>query len=90
MEHLKIFLANPVVGFFGYVLTIVSGVIALVQTFGKEKAKKEIKSVEIKLESITQENLSLKQQIENMSVTQGDKSQYFQQNSGPVTIDNRG
>jgi len=90
MEYLKIFLADPVVVFIGYALTIISGVIALIQTFGKAKAKEKTKVVERKLESIFQDNINLKQQIKNMNVTQGEKSQYFQQNSGPVNIDNRG
>lgn len=89
MEYLKVFLADPVVGFVGYAIGVVSGLIALAQTLGKAKAKKQVKEVETKLARITQENVSLKQKIENMNVTQGDKSQYFQQNSGPVSIDNR-
>ncbi|MEE4343512.1 hypothetical protein V2J66_18000 [Pseudomonas alliivorans] len=90
MEYLKVFLADPVVGLIGYAIGVVSGLIALAQTLGKAKAKKQVNEVEAKLTSITQENVSLKQKIENMNVTQGDKSQYFQQNSGAVSIDNRG
>jgi len=90
MEYLKHFLENPIVVLIGYVLTVVSGLIAVVQTIGKSKAEEKANNLEVRLSKAIQENISLKQEVERISVSQGNKSQYFQQNSGPVTIDNRG
>ncbi|WP_139744047.1 hypothetical protein [Aeromonas media] len=90
MDLIKEFLANPAVGLVGYVLTVVSGLIAVSQTIGKNKAEDKANDLETKLSVLSQENISLKQEIKEISIVQGEKSQYFQQNSGPVVIDNRG
>lgn len=90
MDVIKDFLANPAVGLIGYVLTVVSGLIAIAQTIRKNKAEEKISGLEVKLSVLSQENIRLEQKIKEMSIVQGDKSQYFQQNSGPVMIDNRG
>ena len=90
MDYLKDFLADPIVSFIGYALTVISGLIAIAQTAGKTKAKEETKQAQNELYNIAQENNNLKLRIDKMNVTQGEKSQFFQQNSGPVNIDNRG
>lgn len=90
MDVIKDFLANPVVGLIGYILTVASGLIAIAQTIRKNNAEEKATGLEVKLSVLSQENVRLKQEIKEMSIIQGDKSQYFQQNSGPVMIDNRG
>lgn len=90
MEFIKVFLADPIVSSVGYILTVVSGIIAIVQTCGKSKAEKEVIQLRDVISSVTNENNKLKLDIETMSVTQGEKSQFFQSNSGAVNIDNRG
>ncbi|WP_122490698.1 hypothetical protein [Pseudomonas viridiflava] len=90
MEFLKDFLANPIVSSIGYVLTVVSGIIAIAQTVGKSKAKEEASQLHGIISNVTEENNKLKLQIESINVTQGEKSQFFQGNSGAVNIDNRG
>lgn len=90
MEFLKGLLADPVVSAVGYILTVVSGVIAIVQVSGKAKAKREIVKLRSEISNVTNEKNKLKLDIESMNVTQGEKSQFFQSNSGAVNIDNRG
>jgi len=72
------FLSKPLVALTGYILTVISSVIAIWQFFGKSKAIKELANLQIEITNIKN------------NVQQGDKSQYFQANSGPVSIDNRG
>ncbi|QOF91289.1 hypothetical protein [Pseudomonas lundensis] len=90
MEFLKGLLADPVVSAVGYILTVVSGVIAIVQVSGKAKAEREIVELRSVISNVTNEKNKLKLDIESMNVTQGEKSQFFQSNSGAVNIDNRG
>lgn len=90
MEFLKGLLADPVVSAVGYILTVVSGVIAIVQVSGKAKAKREIVKLRSEISNVTNEKNKLKLDIESMNVTQGEKSQFFQSNSEAVNIDNRG
>lgn len=81
-------LANPYVSMFGYVIGVISGSIAIVQAFNISKKNKEIKRLNVDIINMTNE---LNLQVSNKNkVNQGDKSQYFQDNSGPVNIDNRG
>lgn len=84
MDQIANILSNPIVGLIGYLLSLVAAIIAIFQYFGKSKAKDEIKSLQIEITSL---QTSLRN--EN-NIHQGDKSQYFQENSGPVSIDNRG
>ena len=77
------FLANPIVGFVGYVLSLIAAIIAVSQFLSKKTAQKRVRelTIEVKnIKTISNEN----------EITQGEKSQYFQENSGPVNIDNRG
>ena len=94
MEYLAILLANPIVGAIGYVLSFVAAVIAIFQALGKKSAQKLVQELKIEISTVKEENTNLKLSInrnENKnSVNQGEKSQYFQDNSGPVNIDNRG
>lgn len=84
MDQIVLILANPIVSLIGYVVSIVSGIIAIAQYKGKSK-------VEEKASKLEAEILILRKEIDNHNqVKQGDKSQYFQENSGPVNIDNRG
>lgn len=94
MEYLAALLANPIVGAIGYVLSFVAAVIAIFQALGKKSAQKLVQELKIEISTVKEENTNLKLSInrnENKnSVNQGEKSQYFQDNSGPVNIDNRG
>jgi hypothetical protein len=84
MDLITSFLSNPLVGLIGYVLSLVAAIIAIFQYFGKTKAEEEARNLRIEIT-----NLNSNKKNEN-KVNQGDKSQYFQENSGPVNIDNRG
>jgi hypothetical protein len=77
------FLANPIVGLIGYVLSLIAAIIAMSQFLGKRTAQERVRELTIEVKKInTTAN-------EN-EIAQGEKSQYFQENSGPVNIDNRG
>lgn len=93
MDSLTVFLSNPFVGAVGYILSFIAAVIAIYQFFAKSEAKEAASQLNIKVESLTEENSLLRlelNQIQNMNnVHQGDKSQYFQDNNGPVSIDMR-
>lgn len=84
MDIIISFLSNPIVGIIGYFLSSVAAIIAIVQYIGKSKAKEEVRSLRIKITSL-QANTNNKNKVH-----QGNKSQYFQENVGPVNIDNRG
>lgn len=84
MQLITSFLSDPMVGLVGYLLSFFAAIIAIYQFLGKSKFQKEAE--ELRLEII-----NLQQNIVNKNkVHQGDKSQYFQENSGSVNIDNRG
>ena len=78
MSTITIFLANPVVALTGYVLSLVAATIAIWQFIGKTHAIEELN--QFKMEVANNSN----------NIQQGEKSQYFQENSGQVHIDNRG
>ncbi|OEE77132.1 hypothetical protein A1OQ_05685 [Enterovibrio norvegicus FF-162] len=94
MEYLTTLLANPIVAAIGYVLSFVAAVIAILQALGKKNAQKLVQELKVEILTVKEENTNLKFSInrnENKNnVNQGDKSQYFQDNSGQVNIDNRG
>lgn len=94
MAFLTAFLSDPIVGSVGYVLSFVAAFIAIGQFVGKSKVLEEMRVLTLKYNSVLQENNHLKLQVSNIDnnneVNQGEKSQYFQDNSGPVSIDNRG
>jgi len=77
------FLANPIVGFVGYVLSLIAAIIAVSQFLGKKTAEERVRGLTIEVKNI-------KTTLNENEITQGEKSQYFQENSGPVNIDNRG
>lgn len=80
IDTLSAFLADPVVSFVGYAISFIAGIIAIVQYFGKSEAEEKVKALKIELIEIQR-----KTKNEN-TVNQGEKSQYFQENSGPVSI----
>lgn len=76
------FLANPIVGLVGYVLSLIAAIIAVSQFLGKKTAEERVRELTIEVKNI-------KITSNENQITQGEKSQYFQENSGPVNIDNR-
>lgn len=84
MNLISSFLSNPIVGIIGYLLSFLAAVIAIVQYLGRSKAEDKVKNLQIEVT-----NLQANTRNEN-KISQGEKSQYFQKNSGPVNIDNRG
>ena len=83
MDLIKEFLASPIVGVVGYVLSLIAAIIAVSQFLGKKTAQERVRELTIEVENI-------KTTSNENEITQGEKSQYFQENSGPVNIDNRG
>ena len=83
MELISEFLANPIVGFVGYAVSLIAAIIAVSQFLGKKAAQDKVRKLTIEVKNI-------KTTSNENEVTQGEKSQYFQENSGPVNIDNRG
>jgi hypothetical protein len=77
------FLANPIVGLVGYVLSLIAAIIAVSQFLGKKTAEERVRELTIEVKNI-------KTTSNENEITQGEKSQYFQESSGPVNIDNRG
>lgn len=94
MELLVTFLSNPVIGAVGYIMSLIAACIAIYQAMGKSTANKEIVKLTNKNTILINENNELKvkinQSTNNNTVSQGEKSQYFQENTGPVNIDMRG
>ncbi|MNG01597.1 hypothetical protein D3C84_845850 [compost metagenome] len=84
MDLITSFLSNPIVGLIGYLLSIIAAIIAISQYLGKSKAKDEARDLRIEIT-----NLQSNTKNDN-NINQGEKSQYFQENHGPVNIDNRG
>lgn len=82
MNIITSFLSNPIIALTGYLLSLVASIIAITQYYGRSKAEAEAKELRIEIKSLLTKN-------ENQ-VQLGEKSQYFQENSGPITIDNRG
>ncbi|MDA5562607.1 hypothetical protein PJK54_02855 [Cobetia sp. MMG027] len=75
------FIRLPLVNIGVTVLSVVSSIIAVCQYLSKKRVVKE--------------NITLKNEVSEVvlkynNLVQGDKSQFFQDNSGPVSIDNRG
>lgn len=89
MDFISSVLSNPMVMLVGYLLSVVASIIAVHQFVSAKKAKKELVNLSIALDTLRVENLKLKNEIQS-KVKQGDRSQFFQQNSGSVNIDNRG
>lgn len=89
MDFISSVLSNPILMLAGYLLSAVASIIAVHQFFSARKARNELAILNITLDTLRVENLKLKNKIQS-KVTQGDRSQFFQQNSGPVNIDNRG
>lgn len=81
------FLANPYVSGFGYLLGVVSSIIAIVQVFTISRKNKKISELTTQINAVNSQNNS---NINNNLVNQGERSQYFQDNNGSINIDNRG
>lgn len=84
MNEITTFLSHPVVALVGYALSLLASIIAIMQYLGKSKALDELSKLKIQITNL--------QSVSNGSnkVQQGERSQYFQENSGAVNIDNRG
>ncbi|MDJ0035346.1 hypothetical protein QM637_05790 [Pantoea allii] len=82
-------LSNEYVSAFGYVVGVISGCLAIYQSKQVKDKTGEIQRLET---TINQLNAEIRNyQTTNMNnVNQGERSQYFQDNSGAVNIDNRG
>ena len=88
MDLISDFLSNPIISVIGYFMTVVSGAIAIAQSIRSSNLSKEntnLRNDIVALQQVNAENIEL-----NKKVIQGEKSQYFEDNSGPVNIDNRG
>lgn len=81
-------LANEYVSAFGYLVGVVSGVIAIYQTMQVSKKENEIKQLNITIDELNAQITTIT--TNKNTISQGDRSQYFQDNNGPVVIDNRG
>lgn len=84
MDQIALFLSNPFVSLIGYVFSLLASIVAVVQFVGKSKYQKRVSALEIEINHLQTNTLN------KNKIHQGDKSQYFQENSGPVVIDNRG
>ncbi|WP_182074552.1 MULTISPECIES: hypothetical protein [unclassified Serratia (in: enterobacteria)] len=78
-------LSNEYVSAFGYVVGVISGCIAIYQTVQLNSSNRKVEQLEV-----TIEELNAKITNNENNVIQGERSQYFQDNNGPVNIDNRG
>jgi len=85
MELITAFLDNTIVSLIGYIFSLIAAVIAVSQFIGKTSAQKRVRELTVEIENL--QNISINN---NNRVEQGEKSQYFQENSGSVNIDNRG
>lgn len=81
-------LANEYVSAFGYLVSVISGCIAIYQTIQVTKKNNEIQQLKITNNELNAQILN--NTINKSNVNQGERSQYFQDNNGPVNIDNRG
>ena len=84
MDIIASFLSNPIVGIVGYFLSFVAAIIAILQYIGKSRAEDKVRKLRIEITNL-QENTKNENKVH-----QGERSQYFQENTGPVNIDNRG
>lgn len=84
MDLIASLLSNPIIGLIGYFLSFIAAIIAISQYFGKSKAREEVKNLRLEIT-----NLQSNTNNEN-NINQAENSQYFQENSGQVNIDNRG
>lgn len=92
MEFLTEVLSNPIIAAIGYITSLIAACIAIKQATAKNVANEKIKVLEQNNITLSNENNKLKIKIDqsNNTVKQGQKSQYFHDNSGAVSIDLRG
>jgi len=81
-------LANEYISAFGYMVGVVSGVIAIYQTMQVSKKQNEIEQLNITINELNSQITTIT--TNKNTISQGERSQYFQDNNGPVNIDNRG
>lgn len=81
-------LSNEYVSAFGYFVGVVSGVIAIYQTLQVNKKDNEINQLNITINELNSQITTIT--TNQNTISQGERSQYFQENSGSVSIDNRG
>ena len=89
MADIAAFLSNPLVSLLGYILTVISGGIAIWQSVGKSRALTELQKIKVQIQSLNSSN-NHSEAVNKNHVHQGPKSQYFQENKGSINIDNRG
>ena len=89
MTNIIQFLADPIVSLIGYALTVISSLIAIQQYFDKKEALNLNLTLQNKISTLELENSSIKQSNNKNTVTQGDHSQFINDNTGPISIDNR-
>lgn len=82
MDTITSFLSNPLVSLIGYTLSLIASIVAIYQFFQKKKAVNKISELMVEIKNHQTKNSN--------KISLGEKSQYFQDNSGPITIDNRG
>lgn len=82
-------LSNEYVSAFGYVVGVISGCLAIYQSKQVKDKSGEIQRLETTINQLNAEIRNYKTTNMN-SVSQGERSQYFQDNNGSVNIDNRG
>lgn len=81
-------LANEYVSALGYIVGLISGCIAIYQTIQVTKKEREIQQLNVTIDELNSQVTNITTNRNN--VKQGERSQYFQDNNGPVNIDNRG
>ena len=80
-------LANEYVSAFGYIVGVISGCIAIYQTTQVTKKNNEIKQLNVTIKDLNSQIINITTNRNN--INQGERSQYFQDNNGPVNIDNQ-
>ncbi|MDY7539162.1 hypothetical protein RGU72_12955 [Undibacterium sp. 5I1] len=90
MAEITAFLADPLVSLLGYILTVISGFIAIWQSIGKSRALTDLQKLKVQIDNSLQNSNNLSETVNQNHVQQGPKSQYFQENKGSINIDNRG
>ncbi|MGD6735458.1 hypothetical protein ACP5PY_03380 [Photobacterium leiognathi subsp. mandapamensis] len=82
-------LQNPIIGAIGYIISFISGLISINQILKKKKLQASITILKNQNVELKNENHSLKIQVvqNKNTVNQKEKSNYFQENSGHISID---
>lgn len=90
MDTMTVFLSDPLVASVGYFFSLIAACIAIWQFLAKSQAISNLKEMKIQITNLKIENTNLRTIRNSNKIQQGQQSQYFQDNSGHVNIDNRG